>query len=230
MKSIIKRSIVMLTLCFLIVSANAQYRGGRYHGGEKSMAYRPGSIQITPYMGFMFGDDYDAESGSGSFYGNAEQDDSATYGVRVGFGLVPNVGIEFQFSHADTSFYSTSGSGFFQTKTKLSDVEIYQILGNINFDFSNGPLVPYMALGLGTTIYDFDAGDSDSEFTGTMAGGLKARLAPNIALRFEVRGYVTKVQDTEYYYYYDGYYYDWRAENDAFLTTWDATLGLSFML
>ena len=221
-------AIISLLLILGIGTANAQYRGGRYR--DDSPAYRPGVIQITPYFGFLFGDDYDAEIVSDYYYGQIEQDDCVIGGIRVGFGIAKNIGLEFQFAHASTEFYGVTGSGFFDTRSKLSDISIYQILGNVNFDFGNGPVLPYFVLGMGTTVYDMDNGGSDSEFTGTMAGGVKARIASNIALRLEIRGYVTQVQDSEYNYYWDGHYYDWVNYNDDYLTTLEASLGLSFFL
>lgn len=224
-------AMLMLLLVFCCLNAaDAQYRGGRYQQNSHSLAYMPGVVQITPFAGLLLGDEYDAEIGSGDLYGEIEQDDSAIWGVRVGFGVARNIGIEFQFSQANPDFYGVSGSGFFGSRSKLSDAEVYHILGNVNFDFGHGPIVPYMAIGMGTTVYDLDAGDSDSEFTGTMAGGLKARIGPNIALRFEVRGYMTQINDSEYNYYYDGYYYDWINTSDDYLTTLETSLGISFIL
>ncbi|HPQ42461.1 MAG TPA: outer membrane beta-barrel protein [bacterium] len=228
-KTVTTGLILILVLC-CAGTAGAQYRGGRYHTERDSLAYMPGVIQITPFAGFLLGDEYDAEIDNGYYYGNIEQDDSAIFGVRIGFGVARNIGIEFQFSQASPEFYGVSGNGFFADRSKLSDSDIYHILGNVNFDFTQGPIVPYMAVGLGTTVYDMDNGDSNSEFTGTMAGGLKARIGPNIALRFEVRGYMTQITDSEYEYYYDGYYYDWYNVNDGYLTTLETSLGISFIL
>lgn len=222
----------LIVLCVTgMTMVSAQYRQGRYYQpGDQQLAYTPGVFQITPFGGFMMGDEYDAMTGWSSRYGRIIQDDSAVWGLRLGFGLVPNVGLEFQYSHADTAFYTSRGGSLFDTRQKLSDVDVHIFLANVNFDFVEGDIVPYFAVGMGTTLYDVKSGRSDTEFTGTLAGGIKARMAPNIALRFEVRGYITQVRDTMYSTYWNGDYYYWESYNDAYLSTWDSTLGISFML
>ncbi|MBN1297431.1 outer membrane beta-barrel protein [bacterium] len=222
--------IALLALTGWTGSVCAQYRGGRYAQSAYSLAYEPGVIQITPFGGFLIGDQYDAEIGGSNWSGEVEQDDSAIWGIRIGFGVARQVGIEFQVSHASTTFYGVTGDDWFGSRSDLGDADVYHVLGNVNFDLASGSIVPYLALGLGTTVYDLESGHSDSEFTGTLAGGLKARIASNIALRFEIRGYVTQVEDSEYSYYWDGYYYEWENTSDDYLTTIETSLGLSFIL
>ncbi|MBN1879603.1 outer membrane beta-barrel protein [bacterium] len=226
---------ITMSLIAVIMSSisivQGQYHGGRYrYSDSANLVYGPGVVQITPYAGFLMGDEYDAAIDDAYAYGQIRQDDCAVAGIRVGFGLVQNVGLEFHYSQARSAFYGTTGNNFFESESKLSDVDIHTFMVNINFDFSDSTIVPYFTMGMGTTLYDVKSGTSDSEFTGSMGGGIKARIAPNIALRFDIRGYITQVQDSEYSYYWDGYYYDWESYSDAYLTTWESTLGLSFLL
>lgn len=230
MKQLAMSMMIILTLSAGSV-ANGQYRGGRYqYARPNDLVYMPGVFQISPYGGFLMGDDYEAVIDDSLAYGRIEQDDSPVWGIRMGFGLVPNVGLEFQYAQSQSAFYGVTGDSFFDSESKLSDVDIRIFLVNLNFDFSNEPIVPYFTMGIGTTVYDVQNGSSESEFTGSFGGGIKARIAPNIALRFDVRGYVTEVQDSEYSYYWDGYYYYWEGSSDSYLTTWETTLGLSFII
>ncbi|MGB3975835.1 MAG: outer membrane beta-barrel protein [bacterium] len=230
----VKRMVIigLVVLGFIgSTSTSAQYQDGRYYQSSfEHLAYGPGVIQISPFGGFMMGDEYEAYSNYPSTYGRIRQDDSAVWGVRAGFGLLPLMGLEFQYSQANTTFYTVKGGSFSGSRKKLSDVNVRIFLANLNFDFYEGNIVPYFALGMGTTVYDIKSGHSESEFTGTAAGGVKARISPNIALRFEVRSYLTQVRDTMYSSYWDGYNYHWESYEDTYLYTWDSTLGLSFIL
>ena len=229
-KQLITVGLLMLSLSGM-TPVFAQYHHGRYYQTSyEHLAYGPGVVQITPFGGFMMGDDYDVYNSFPSADGRIRQDDSAVWGVRAGFGFVPNVGLEFQYSQANTAFYTVRGGSFFGSRKRLSDVKVRTFLANVNFDFGEGNIVPYIALGMGTTVYDIKSGHSEAEFTGSFAGGVKARIASNIALRFEVRSYVSQVRDTMYSSYWDGYYYHWESYDDGYLSTWDSTLGLSFML
>jgi hypothetical protein len=210
--------------------ASARYHRGRYHPSSSgNLSYEPGVIQFSPFGGFMIGDYFDASIGDPTGFASIRQDDSPTWGLRLGFGIAPNIGLEFQYSNAKTAFYSSQGYGFFDSGTKLSDVSIHIFLANINFDLSDSNIVPYFALGMGSTMYDVKQGGSQSELTGTMAGGVKARLAPNLALRFEVRGYVAQMPNNRYSAAWDGYRFYWESRHQTYLSTWDSTLGISYL-
>ncbi len=224
---------VVITVMLMIGSGSlvsARYYRGRYHPSPSgNLAYEPGVIQFSPFGGFMMGDYFDAYMGSDYRYSRIRVDDSPTWGMRLGFGIAPNIGLEFQYSTARTAFYSVQGSGFFEQGRKLSDVNVHVFLANVNFDFSDSDIVPYFALGMGTTMYDVKQGSSQNEFTGTIAGGVKARMAPNLALRFEVRGYVSEMADNRYAASWDGHRFYWESRHRPYLSTWDTTLGISYL-
>ena len=197
-------------------------------------AWDHGEVRITPYMGFMVGGDFEDHSlhGSDYYYGTIDLDSAFTWGVRLGFGLTRGIAVELQLSHTPTAFNSGSWNSFFdENGSKITDVDLYMLHTSLLFDLCQGPIVPYLALGIGTTVFDMNYGEDKNRFTGSFGGGIKFWINDYMSLRTEVRGYSIFIDHKDYGgYYHNGYYYDYNDYNDEFLNNLETTIALSFRL
>lgn len=74
-------------------------------------------------------------------------------------------------------------------------LEIYQLGGSYLFRDDGQKLRPYIALGLGVTRLVPEPQDLESEtrFSASLAGGVKAYVGPHLGVRLEMRGFFTVI-------------------------------------
>jgi OOP family OmpA-OmpF porin len=131
-----------------------------------SAGERAGAISVSPYIG---GYTYD---------GDQQLETRPVYGLRLGYDITDNIGVEGVFNYVDTA--STQGYG---NRNAIS----YRLDLLYNFQ-PKEKLVPYLAIGGGGTNIDKTT-FVKSTFSGTanLGGGLKYFLTDSIALRADVR-------------------------------------------
>ena len=134
--------------------------------GAAQAEVRAGSFSVTPFVGGYF------------FEGNENLKDTYTLGLRAGYNITENVGLEGFFSWIPTEMKEVAGN----PKENLLG---YGLECLIHF-FPDGSVVPFVAAGVGGMHYgaDFEKGD---KLTVDYGAGVKFFITDNVALRADVR-------------------------------------------
>jgi opacity protein-like surface antigen len=194
---------------------------------QTGYAWEPGRVEISPFVGYALGGNFNEQYGDNDYYGDIELGDSGVWGFRLGVGIARGIGIEWQISHMPTEFFVGESDGFFGNRgDKITDTDLFNIQASMMFDLARGPVIPYIGFGLGATMFNMDYGQDTSRFSASLAGGLMFRLNRNLFFRTEIRGYGILIEDNDYYGY-DGYYYEYDSE---VLNVFETTFGLTFRI
>jgi len=198
--------------------------------GYAQANWKPGQFQISPFIGYGFGGDFnshyfDRYADNWNDNGDIELDDDFVWGIRAGVGLSDGVGVEFQVSHMPTSFY-VGDFDWWEDDVKLADVDLINVQTSLMFDLTRGPVVPYVGFGIGGSIFNIDNGSDKTRFSASIAGGLNIQIYQNIYFRGEIRGYGIMIDDNDCYYY-NGYYDYYCDNNGEYLSILEMSFGLS---
>jgi OmpA-OmpF porin, OOP family len=132
---------------------------------------RAGSVTVSPTIGGYM------------FEGNEDMDNSLSLGLRAGYNFTKYIGIEGFVHYAPTEIRQTG------TKEKMNFLG-YGIEGIFHI-LPNGPLVPFVAAGVGgvhySASYDYTTEDKNNKLAVDYGAGLKYFLTENFALRADVR-------------------------------------------
>ena len=165
-----------------------------------SAQVRRGTIEISPFAGYLFGGKF-AQGTTDLFTSDVDEDDHATYGVRLGYNITSKFEMELQASRTRTAFVTRNNGGLFDNSTsqKLGDLDIDYYLANMTFNFGHRRAVPYITLGggvarLSPSVPGLNA-SREYRGTGTLGGGVKVFFNPNLGLRFEGRYYATWIRN-----------------------------------
>jgi len=147
------------------------------------------TVEITPVAGYRFGGSFKIADASSAL----EVKDSGAFGAHLGVRVAEDGEVELLFSRQDTRLRS---GGFF-TSEALFDLrlETYQLGGSYLFRDEGKKVRPYIALGLGVTRLVPEPRDLESEtrFSASIAGGVKAYVGPHLGFRLEMRGFFTVI-------------------------------------
>ena len=145
------------------------------------------TIEITPVAGYRFGGSFKIADTSSAL----EVRDSGAFGAHLGVRVAPDGEIEFLFSRQGTRLRS---GGFF-TSEALFDLrlETYELGGSYLFRDEDAKVRPYIGLGMGLTrlVPEPRNLETETRFSASIAGGVKAYVGPHLAFRFEIRGFFT---------------------------------------
>jgi len=119
------------------------------------------SFTVTPLAGGYF------------FEGNEARKDIGVIGLRAGYNLTENIGVEGYFHYGITERQDLS-------EEPWQKIAVYGIEGIYHF-FPDGRFVPFVAIGLGANLYGLGEG---TRFTAEYGGGLKYFLSSNVAKFF----------------------------------------------
>lgn len=127
---------------------------------------RPGAFTLAPMIGYQ------------GFDSKLDLDNSAVYGLALGYNLTRNWAIEFDARFAPTAVDATGGP----------DVDMLSATVNALYHFRPGSdFVPYLAAGVGGAQYDIDAVGKDQDPIAVWGGGFKYALTDNTDLRVDLR-------------------------------------------
>jgi len=161
---------------------------------ESAEQFKP-RVEITPYIGYRMGGDFDVADSEPDTSNSVDLDDSGDWGVDLGI-------------YRDrTSFYeilySRQSAGLDSSDPSLKGVDVtiqyLQIGGTLLFD-DHERYVPYLSLTVGGTKFDAGSGyGSETKFSGSLGGGVRFPFGEHFAATLGLRGYLTVVNsDTEF--------------------------------
>jgi OmpA-OmpF porin, OOP family len=130
---------------------------------------RPCAFTVSPLIGgYVFEGDQDLEN-------------SASYGIGIGYNFDQHWGLEGVFNFVDT-------------ESEISDKNVNAFLYRLDALYHFNPdhrLVPYLAAGIGGITLDPDVEKNDTDFLMNYGGGLKYFITDSTILRGDVRHIMT---------------------------------------
>ena len=130
---------------------------------------RQGAFSISPSLGFHL------------FDSDQQLEDTAVYGLSVGYNLTKSWAVELdgRFTPTETDL---DGGG------SNVDVDVWDYSLNALYHFNpDGPFVPYLTGGFGNTVYQVDGFKDDEDFMLNWGVGAKYFFTAKTALRLEAR-------------------------------------------
>jgi outer membrane beta-barrel protein len=155
-ENIMKKTVLLVVVSILMVIASAAFA-----------EVKSGSFSFTPFVGGYV------------FEGNEDLKNTIAYGVRAGYQVTDNVGVEGFFTYVPTEIKNAVDA----------DIKMYSygIEGLFHF-MPDSRFVPFLAAGIGGIYYDTPSGISDkNKFAVDYGAGLKIFVTDTIALRADVR-------------------------------------------
>lgn len=136
-------------------------------------------VEITPLVGYQFGGKFTVQRGTLNIK------DELNYGVILDITVRPNTQVELSYSRQDTRV-EFRGIGFENANIDAT-VEYWQIGGLV--EYPKDRVRPFGLFTLGATHFNPKKGGVSSvwRFSGTIGGGIKVFLSPNIGLRLQGR-------------------------------------------
>ena len=132
---------------------------------------KPGAVTVSPTIGGYM------------FEGNEDMDNSLSLGLRAGYNFTKYIGIEGFVHYVPTEIRQTGA------KEKINFLG-YGIEGIFHI-LPDGPLVPFVAAGVGgvhySASYDYTTEDKNNKIAVDYGAGVKYFLTDNFALRADVR-------------------------------------------
>jgi hypothetical protein len=171
--------LLAVTLGCALLPANAPAAEDAEPGASTSTP----TFEISPFAGYRVG---------GSF-NDVDTNQSVTLDAHGSFALALDAradeGSQYEFFYSRQSTM-LSGTGLVPVTTT---VQYLHIGGTLTLDQSQPRLQPYLAGGLGVTLMapDSPGAHEDTNFSVSLALGLRVPLSRHFLLRFEGRGYLT---------------------------------------
>jgi opacity protein-like surface antigen len=178
-----------------------------------SAQVRSGTVEISPFYGYLFGGSFPAGSTSQFPDIRAHVADHGTYGVGIGYFLSSALEIESRWARTETDFVDRhhsdgtlhhDGDG-----RRIADLKIDYFLGYVTYNFGHRRWVPYATIGMGAARLDPGMRNdnacvlsfppsppcSDPEpftrYTAALGAGVKFYASPHVGFRLDGRGYGT---------------------------------------
>jgi hypothetical protein len=203
-------------------------------GGSTALGQiREGTVEISPYAGYLFGGEF-ARGSTSLFNFKVQADDDATYGIRLGYNVTDSFEMEFQASRTDTAFVSDDSHDLFGSDQEtFGDLTIDYYMGYGTFNFGHRRAVPYITVGAGVARLDPDVPGTrarrDTRFTGSLGIGVKAFVNPHFGFRFDGRGYATSLGNRNNDDFgCDDFFRDCNSDRNEWLTNGEISGGLIF--
>lgn len=198
----------------------------------------PGSVELTPMVGYWFGDAL-TQGTSNAIPFDVTIDDAPAYGLRLAYRLSEHWALEGTLVYENADLVTGSGD-IFEGSSKLGEMEL--TTGELGFEVSFGSsrLVPFLAGGIGLMHLapDVPGLSSDTRFAANFGVGLKLFLTPELALRLDWRGHGVDVGGGDSDWDCDGWddccgcggcgYWDCDYD-DEWLGFSEVSLGLTFV-
>jgi opacity protein-like surface antigen len=177
-------------------------------------------FELTPHVSYHFGGSFDAPAAAP--FGTLDLDEGMAWGVIFDIPLSNNLQLELLYNRQETDLFANGG--ILGPDHKFShDLEIVYAHLGLLAQFGRPAVTPYFVVSAGLTRFDssFVGARSDTRFSASLGGGVKLFFTDHIGLRFEGRGFWTKV-DSDSFACSDGECFD----VEDHLSQGQATVGL----
>ncbi len=148
---------------------------------------RAGDYEITPLLGYTVGGRFDSIDSEKTY----DLSDTGNFGVLLGLrdhSRTDGAFFEFLYSRQESDFATadtvlSDGSGF------TVDINYFHLGGR--YGTSTGRVNPFVAGGIGATLFEPEQGNAETRFSFSLGGGVMVPLSKHLGLRFEGRGFGT---------------------------------------
>jgi hypothetical protein len=186
------------------------------------------NIEVGGYVGGKFTGGVDLST---TIFDRIEVDNSATYGITLGYLLGEHAEVEFQWDHANAGTRLEPRSG--GPSAKIFNLTQNQYMGNFLFHFKDREqkVRPYLFFGLGASNLAPDRFNVDSitRFAFAVGGGAKYSLGKHFGLRGQARYAPTYLTTTHEGFWCDPFWGGcWSVGDDHYLNSFDITGGITF--
>lgn len=180
-------------------------------------------FEITPFVGYRTGDDFDLEDPDG-VKTTADVDDAASFGFDIGIYRDRTSFYELLYSRKE-------GDLDFKLETAPDadlTTEYYHFGGTLLFP-DEGYVVPWLSLTIGATrLAASGPYDSETRFSTSLGGGLRLPFTDNVSASLGVRGYLTLLDsDSDIFCIGDGDLNCAVKSTGSTYLEFEASLGLS---
>jgi opacity protein-like surface antigen len=183
-EQVLTTTLIALSICFASGTAAAQ-DGGRSERDSTRTLY-----EITPFIGYRLGGDFDFASTSTSRRQRANLEDDGSFALALAVRRDDYSQYELLYTREETRLEKTSPLAPLDV-----NVEYLHLGGTLDANVeSDFPLQPYLVGGLGLTRLTLQSGTDDTRFSLSLGGGLRVPFSPRFSLRFEARGYLTFIE------------------------------------
>jgi opacity protein-like surface antigen len=195
-----KRVIPAVALfCLGTVGAGvAHAQGGMQRDEDETPANY--SWEITPFVGYRGGGDFDLEGSPSAT--KVDLDDDGSFGLAVNLFTTGDKmeSYELFYSRQEASVAKSSPLAPFDL-----NVEYLHLGGTLNLN-DELPVRPYISGGLGVTRFSPQTGNGgdDSRFSLSLGGGIKLPVTQRFSVRLEARGFLTLVNSDSAFFCFSG--------------------------
>lgn len=158
-------------------------------------------IEITPFLGYMAGGDFQAGATSVSAGSSAKLQDDSSYGLTVNWPAEEDTEWEIYLGRQSTALGSSGSStaNLFANGSDTLDVEVTYLQGGGTYHFDTDYGRTYIVATLGASRFVPEDGDLDAEtfLAGTLGGGIKLAPTRRLGLRLEGRVFGSLVNSDE---------------------------------
>lgn len=154
-------------------------------------------LEVTPFIGYQMGGEFDADDDVAGTSADVEIDDAASYGLIVNFPAEANTEWEVWLSRQSTEL-KTAGL-FVPGEPVLEDLDISYIQAGGTYLLDGQWARPYIAATIGASRFDPEASGFDSEtfFAFGVGGGYRVAPTSRIGLRLDARVFGSLVSSDE---------------------------------
>lgn len=179
--------------------------------------------ELTPTVSYHFGGSLDTESAALLFPDEVDLDDGIVYGLTFDVPLSSNLQLEFLLNTQNADLFYDGG--VFGPDLELSEIDVTYAHVGLLAQFGRPELSPYFVGSAGATLLDAEGegAGSDTKFSVSFGGGVKAFFTDHFGLRLEGRYYWTQLDNWDVACG-GGYCYDAR----DYLSQFHASVGLIF--
>jgi hypothetical protein len=154
-----------------------------------AVAFTPGALaddkfEITPFVGYRFGGDFDNLNDPNSRFRAVDVDDSEAYGLIFDINMGESAQIELSWARQDTSLTAKQYSG---PNVDLTDttVDYWHVGGNLLFGDSLDEARGFLAFSIGGTHVSPQDFSGETRFSFGFGGGAKFYLSDLIGIRVQ---------------------------------------------
>jgi len=165
---------VLVTLAVLLMSSWCLAQG------------KAGTIELTPVVGYWFGDTLATGSTTGYDF-PIEVDDAPSFGLRLGYRIHPNWAVEWAIFHENADL--KSGQDLALPAVPIGEIDLDTLEIGFEGDLGHSRFVPFLAGGIGLMHMDpsLPGLETDTRFVGHFGPGFKIFFSPEVAFRFDWR-------------------------------------------
>lgn len=160
-------------------------------GTSAAWAVDKPTLEITPYVGYRMGGQFDVNNPPAGEDDTVDLQDSGSWGVDFGIYRDPVSFYEILYSQQSANLDSK------QPGLKRADVKVeyFQFGGTLLYPYGENWFIPYLSLTIGATRLDVQGAGSksDTRFSGSLGGGVRIPISGNFSMTAGLRGYLTAV-------------------------------------